>query len=61
MVDFCAQYHINYLFSIIPYSSLLILAFLKDVINIKNLDFKKLFVYNANKSVQYKFNSVAKP
>ena len=38
-------YHINYLFSIIPYSSLLILAFLKDVINIKNLDFKKLFVW----------------
>ncbi|MCX7832821.1 MAG: glycosyltransferase family 39 protein [Ignavibacteria bacterium] len=38
-------YHINYILSIIPYSILIFPAFLKDLMNFKNLSKEKLFIW----------------
>ncbi|MBC8490150.1 MAG: glycosyltransferase family 39 protein [Bacteroidetes bacterium] len=38
-------YHINYLLSIIPFSILVFISLIKDFFNIKNLNWKKLFLW----------------
>jgi len=40
-----ALYHVHYLMSILPFSIILLPAFIKDIINYKNLDIKKYFMW----------------